>query len=93
MARAFEWLFRQLSTGHPLPPQVRLCHCEKCGRRERTLTVPESVESGPEMLFALHVRNDNRDRTPRLVNLKAVCGPRDIADPQPAITVMLPDED
>ncbi len=49
--------------------------------------------SGPQMLFRLHVRNDNRDRTPPLVNLKAVCGPRDIDDPQPAITVMLPDED
>ena len=45
--------------------------------------------SGPQMLFGLHVRNDNRDRTPPLVNLKAVCGPRDIDDPQPAITVML----
>lgn len=49
--------------------------------------------SGPHMLFGLHVRNDNRDRTPPIVNLKAVCGPRDIDDPQPAITVMLPDED
>ncbi len=49
--------------------------------------------SGPQMLFGLHVRNDNRDRTPPLVNLKAMCGPRDIDDPQPAITVMLPDED
>jgi hypothetical protein len=37
--------------------------------------------------------NDNRERTPPLVNLKAVRGPRDIDDPQPAITVMLPDED
>ena len=49
--------------------------------------------SGPQMLFGLHIRNDNRDRTPPLVNLKAVCGPLDIHDPQPAITVMLPDED
>ena len=49
--------------------------------------------SGPQMLFGLHVRNDNRDRKPPLVNLKAVCGPRDIDDAQPAITVMLPDED
>jgi hypothetical protein len=49
--------------------------------------------SGPQMLFGLHVRNDNRDRTPPLVNLKAVCGPRDIDDPSAAITVMLPDED
>ncbi len=49
--------------------------------------------SGSQMIFGLHVRNDNRDRTPPLVNLKAVCGACDIDDPQPAITVMLPDED
>ena len=49
--------------------------------------------SGSEMRFQLHVRSDNRDRTPPLVTLKAVCGPLDIDDPQPAITVMLPDED
>jgi hypothetical protein len=49
--------------------------------------------SGPQMLFGLHVRNDNRDRTSPLVNLKAVCGPRDIDDPSAAITVLLPDED
>jgi len=41
--------------------------------------------------IALYVRNDNR--RPRLVRLTAVCGPLDIDDPQPAITVMLPDED
>lgn len=54
-AKAFEWLFRQLSTGHPLPPQVRLCHCGKCGRCGKTLTVPESVESGfgPECIKAI----------------------------------------
>ncbi|MGA2557206.1 MAG: DUF6573 family protein [Verrucomicrobiota bacterium] len=40
---------------------------------------------------ALYVRNDNRG--PRLVRLTAVCGPLDIDDPQPAITVMLMDED
>ena len=36
---------------------------------------------------ALYVRNDNR--ASRLVRLTAVCGPLDIDDPQPAITVML----
>jgi hypothetical protein len=41
--------------------------------------------------FALYVRNDNRRA--RLVRLTAVCGPLDIDDPQPAITVMLLDED
>ncbi|MEO6750202.1 MAG: hypothetical protein ABIP85_00350 [Chthoniobacteraceae bacterium] len=45
------------------------------------------------MLFGLHVRNNNRERTPPLVTLKALCGTRDIGDPQLAITVMLADED
>lgn len=40
---------------------------------------------------ALYVRND--DRAAKLVKLIATCGPLDIDDPQPAITVMLPDED
>jgi hypothetical protein len=40
---------------------------------------------------ALYVRNDNR--RPRLVKLIATCGPLDIDDPQPAITVIMPDED
>src|SRR6266446_978155 len=39
-AKAFDWLFRQLSGCRPLPPQVRLCHCGKCGRCGKTLTVP-----------------------------------------------------
>ena len=41
--------------------------------------------------FALYVRNDNR--RPLLVKLVAMCGPLDMDDPQPAITVMMPDED
>jgi hypothetical protein len=41
--------------------------------------------------FALYVRNGNR-RT-KLVKLIAECGPLDIDDGQPAITVMLPGED
>ena len=40
---------------------------------------------------ALYVRNDNR--RPRLVKLIATCGPLDIDDPAPAITVMMPGED
>ena len=40
---------------------------------------------------ALYVRNDNR--AAKLVKLIATCGPLDIDDPLPAITVMLPDED
>jgi hypothetical protein len=41
--------------------------------------------------FALYVRNDNR--AARLVKLIAACGALDMDDPQPAITVMMPDED
>ena len=39
----------------------------------------------------LYVRNDNR--AAKLVKLVATCGPLDIDDPQPAITLQLPDED
>ena len=48
---------------------------------------------GALMMFKLHVRNDNRRGTPPLVTLKAECGPLDIDDPRPSITVMLPEED
>jgi hypothetical protein len=37
--------------------------------------------SGPEVRFGVHVRNDNRERTPPWVRLKAVCGPGDRASP------------
>lgn len=40
---------------------------------------------------ALYVRNDNHRA--KLIKLVATCGPLDMDDPQPAITVMLPDED
>ncbi len=40
---------------------------------------------------ALYVRNDDRRAT--LIKLIATCGALDIDDPQPAITVMMPDED
>ena len=43
------------------------------------------------LAVALYVRNDNH--RPRLVKLVASCGPLDIDDPQPAITVLMPDED
>jgi hypothetical protein len=46
---------------------------------------------GDTLLFGVHVRNDNRSRTPPLVWLKAVCGPGD--DGAPVLTIMLPDED
>ncbi len=41
--------------------------------------------------FALYIRNDNRRA--RLVKLVATCGPLDLDDQQPAITVLMPDED
>jgi hypothetical protein len=47
--------------------------------------------NGSEVRFAVHVRNDNRERTPPLVRLKALCGPGDRGEP--VLTVMMPDED
>jgi hypothetical protein len=41
---------------------------------------------------ALYVRQSDTQR-PQLIKLIATCGPLDVDDPQPAITVMLPDED
>lgn len=50
------------------------------------------AESGADRIpVALFVRND--DRTAQRVQLIAICGPLDMHDPQPAITVMMPDED
>src|SRR5262245_31632100 len=34
-----------------------------------------SKQGGTEVRFGVHVRNDNRDRMPPLVRLKALCGP------------------
>ena len=47
--------------------------------------------NGAEVRFGVHVRNDNRDRLPPLVRLKALCGPGDQAEP--VVTVMLLNED
>ena len=55
------------------------------------LAARRATAGKPRIVFALYVRNDNR--APRLVKLIATCGPLDIDDPQPAITVMMPDED
>ncbi len=46
---------------------------------------------GAEVRFGVHVRNDNRDGTPPLVRLKALCGPGDQGEP--VVTVMMPEED
>ena len=53
--------------------------------------IRKSAQGHSRLPFALYVRNDNR--APRLVKLVAMCGALDIDDPQPAITIMLPDED
>ena len=55
------------------------------------LAARRTTAGKPRLVFALYVRNDNR--APRLVKLIATCGPLDIDNPQPAITVMMPDED
>jgi len=44
-----------------------------------------------EIRFSVHVRNDNRNRVPPLVWLKALCGPGNQGEP--VITVLMPDED
>jgi hypothetical protein len=44
-----------------------------------------------EVRFGVHVRNDNRHRTPPLVRLKAVCGPGGRGES--LVTVMVPGED
>jgi hypothetical protein len=46
---------------------------------------------GPEVRFGVHVRNDNTERMPPLLRLKAICGPGDAGEP--VVTVMLPEED
>jgi hypothetical protein len=47
--------------------------------------------SARELRFGVHVRNDNRNRTPPVVRLKAVCGPGDGGEP--VLTVMMPGQD
>jgi hypothetical protein len=48
-------------------------------------------DGGSVVRFGVHVRDSNREGTPPLVRLKAVCGPGDQGEP--VITVMVPDED
>src|SRR5947209_5229819 len=44
-----------------------------------------------EVRFGVHVRNDDREGTPPLLSLKAVCGPGDQG--QPVLNVLLAGED
>jgi len=53
--------------------------------------IRKAAQGQDRLPFALYVRNDNRRL--KLVKLIATCGALDMDDPQPAITVMLPDED
>lgn len=53
--------------------------------------IGRATPKGPQLLFQLHVRNDNSEGEPPLVTLKAACGPSD--DGSPCITILLPDED
>ena len=53
--------------------------------------VRHSRTGAGHLAVALYVRNDNRHA--RLVKLIATFGVLDMDDPQPAITILLPDED
>jgi hypothetical protein len=53
--------------------------------------VQRSRPGNDRIPVALYVRNDNR--AAKLIKLIATCGALDIDDPQPAITILLPDED
>jgi hypothetical protein len=52
-----------------------------------SLAIRRAKAGHTRLPFALYVRNDNR--RPQLVKLVAHCGPLDMDDPQPAITVMM----
>jgi hypothetical protein len=77
-----------------VPPGV-LCQ-DEAGRLWDVLTMLRFAVRGRSggasgVRFGVRVRNDNRDGTPPLVRLKALCGPGD--DGAPVVTVMLPEED
>jgi hypothetical protein len=57
----------------------------------RHSTLNSQPSTSRRIPVALYVRNDNHRA--KLVKLIATCGPLDMDDPQPAITVMMPDED
>jgi hypothetical protein len=77
-----------------VPPGV-LCQ-DEAGRLWDVLTllrfaIRASKGAADEVRFGVCVRNDNRERTPPVVRLKALCGPGDQGEP--VVTVMTPDED
>jgi hypothetical protein len=77
-----------------VPPGVT-CQDEKGRLWDVVWMLRHGIHTGPKdrstILFKLHVRNDNRKA--KLVTLKATVGPLDAYQPEPAITVMLPEED
>jgi hypothetical protein len=75
-----------------IPPAVR-CQ-DEAGRLWDVLWMLRCAigrqTGGSVVRFAVRVRNDDRDRIPPLVRLKAECGPGD--EGEPVITVMMPGE-
>jgi hypothetical protein len=76
-----------------VPPEVEAQ--DEAGRLWDILTairhaICRSRPGKDRLVVALYVRND--DRTARLAKLIATCGTMDIDDPQPTITVTIPDE-
>jgi hypothetical protein len=74
------------------PPGV-VCQDEACrlGDVLSRLRLAVLRRSVAEARFAVHVRNDNRERTPPLVWLKAAYGSGDQSEP--VLTVQMADED
>lgn len=54
--KAFDWVWAQLLTKETLPETLEVFHEGRCGRCNRALTVPESIESGfgPECINHVH---------------------------------------
>ena len=89
------------SQGRNEPPRNRECPfrgqfgpAKRFRACQATTPLPRSSggpgAGGREVRFGVHVRNDNRDGTPPLVRLKALCGPGDAGEP--VISVLLPNE-
>jgi hypothetical protein len=57
----------------------------------RPAAFPFTPPSATRFPFALYVRDDNRERTPPLVTLTALCGPGN--EGETVVRVLLPDED
>jgi hypothetical protein len=54
--------------------------------------IRNAPDGAPRIPFSLYVQNEE-EKAPTLVRLHAVCSAKDFDEPEPAITVMLPDED